>query len=117
LVFQTLTPSFPNELVIKLISTVPATGTTSSPAGTCNPALTGGFATALAPGMLAWGTTTHIGPGGSLVTTETPFSPGKLVVAEIDRDIEECQFIQILGSGNFGICKGCSNVGLGAAAE
>jgi hypothetical protein len=31
--------------------------------------------------------------------------------------VMECQFIQILGSGKFGLCKGCENNGLGANAQ
>ena len=124
---STLTPAFPNEVVIKLLSTPPivsATGTQS-----CNPAAVqlgqipaaGGPTAALANGLLAWGTTLHGVPnavtGPTYQMAETAFSPASLSVAELNRDVEECQFIQVLGSGQFGICKGCSNVGLGASAE
>jgi len=119
-----LTPAVPFEAVIKLISTVPNVG--SGGVETCNPAsisqanslgITPG---ALANGLLAWGTTPHGFPtatGPSFQLTETPFLPATLSTAELQRDVQECQFIQILGSGQFGICKGCSNVGLGAAAQ
>jgi len=127
----TLTPSFPPEVVIKLISTVPFTNTVSG-ALTCNPAMidqtaalpntaknpgTAGF---LANGLLAWGTSPHgfpaaTGPGFQIA--ETPFLPATLSTAELVRDVMECQFIQVLGSGQFGICKGCDNKGLGANAE
>jgi hypothetical protein len=121
---STLTPSFPNEVVIKLISTVPNAG----PGGTetCNPAtisLTTTVGTApggLSTGLLAWGTTTHGVPtatGPAFQVTETPFVPAYLSEAELKRDVQECQFIQILGSGQSGICNGCSNSGLGANAE
>jgi hypothetical protein len=115
-----LTASVPNELVVKLISTVP-TSTTDRSTGlitqTCNPATIGG---AVASGLLAWGTSTHGSPaatGPNFQLTETPFLPGTLSVAEQARDVQECQFIQILGSGQFGLCKGCQNVGLGAAQQ
>ena len=115
---STLTPSFPNEVVIKLISTVPTVGTGG--AQTCNPATVGTATSALTDGLLAWGTTTHGVPtasGPAFSIAETPFIQGTLTEAELARDVQECQFIQILGSGQFGICKGCSNVGLGASAE
>jgi hypothetical protein len=74
----------------------------------------------LANGLLAWGTSTHgfpfsTGPGFQI--TETPFLPATLSTAELNRDVMECQFIQILGSGKFGLCKGCENNGLGANAQ
>jgi hypothetical protein len=128
---STLTPSFPNEVVIKLISTVPNQKTVDTvTTQSCNPATidttntvanpgtTGGGL--LSAGLLAWGTTTHGFPtatGPTFQVTETAFSMGTLTSAELNRDVQECQFIQILGSGQFGICKGCSNVGLGANAE
>jgi uncharacterized repeat protein (TIGR01451 family) len=116
---STLTPSFPNEVVIKLIGSTPIVGTGG--AQTCNPAtlLNAGIAGTQA-GVLAWGTSSHGTPtatGPTFQMTETPFVTATLTAAELQRDVQECQFIQILGSGQFGICKGCSNVGLGAAAE
>jgi hypothetical protein len=125
---STLTPSFPNEVVIKLISTVPNVGAGGALA--CNPATINqagnpqpqptALPGALANGLLAWGTTTHGFPtatGPTFQTTETPFLPASLSQAELVRDVTECQFIQVLGSGQFGICKGCTNAGLGANAE
>jgi len=131
---STLTPSFPNEVVIKLISTFPLYN--SQGAQYCNPGqinqtglLSAGSPGDLEIGMLAWGTSSHGFPsaiGPSFQLTETPFLPGKLVTntdggdiasAELPRDVQECQFIQILGSGQFGICKGCAQGGLGASAE
>jgi hypothetical protein len=129
---STLTPSFPNEVVIKLISTNPNVGPNN--ALSCNPATVpipaggpgaiiaddGQTPGAVARGLLAWGTTSHGIPtavGPSFALTETPFLPATLTVAELTRDVQECQFIQILGSGQFGICKGCANSGLGASAQ
>jgi hypothetical protein len=113
---STLTPSFPNEVVVKLISTVPNVGANGTES--CNPATVNQNVVSLS--TLAWGTTLHGVPtatGPSFAMTETPFASATLSGAELARDIQECQFIQILGSGQFGICKGCSNVGLGAAAQ
>jgi len=115
---STLTPSFPNEVVINLISSAPLVGTGG--AQSCNPATITNVSALIEPGMLAWGTSAHGFPtatGPTFVTAETPFLPATLTPAELQRDVQECQFIQILGSGQFGICKGCSNVGLGAAAQ
>jgi hypothetical protein len=124
---STLTPSFPNEVVIKLIATNPRQKTVDTvTTQSCNPASIDTTATPgtaagfLANGLLAWGTTTHGVPtatGPTFSVAETPFATATLSAAELQRDVQECQFIQILGSGQFGICKGCSNVGLGAAAQ
>jgi hypothetical protein len=117
---STLLNSLPNEVVLKLISTVP--NVSSGGAESCNPATVsqanslGTTPGALANGLLAWGTTVH-GFAPSLQLAETPFLPATLSTAELARDVQECQFIQVLGSGQFGICKGCSNSGLGAAAQ
>ena len=117
---NTLTPAFPNEVVIKLIGSTPITSATGTQS--CNPAtlLNAGIA-GLQPGVIAWGTSLHGVPnaatGPAFQMAETPFVDATLTAAELTRDVQECQYIQILGSGQFGICKGCSNVGLGAAAE
>jgi hypothetical protein len=111
-----LTPSFPNEVVIKLISTVPAVG--AGVTQTCDPASVNQVN--VKNGLLAWGTSLHGLPtatGPNFQLAETPFLSATLSSAEVARDVQECQFIQILGSGQFGMCKGCSNVGLGAAQQ
>jgi len=114
-----LTASMPNELVVKLHSTVPASSTdpaTGLTTQTCNP----GIPAVGASGALAFGTTLHGFPaatGPTFQVTETPFLQGTLSPTELERDVQECQFIQILGSGQFGLCKGCQNAGLGAAAQ
>jgi CSLREA domain-containing protein len=113
---STLTPSFPNEVVIKLLSTTPLTGTGG--VQTCNPASP--TSASLTSGLLAWGTTVHGVPtatGPTFSIAETPFIQATLTAAELARDVQECQFIQVLGSGQFGICKGCTNSGLGANAQ
>ena len=50
LISNTLTPAVPNSVVVKLLAT---TG------GSCNPATAGTPPAAIAPGLLAWGTTFH----------------------------------------------------------
>jgi len=113
---STLTPSFPNEVVIKLISSVPNVGTNNTQS--CNPASI--TAAGIVTGVAAWGTSVHGVPtstGPTFQMAETPFASATLSPAELARDVQECQFIQLLGSGQFGICKGCSNVGLGAAGQ
>jgi hypothetical protein len=125
---STLTPSFPNEVVIKLIATNPKQKTVDTvttqrcdPASIDTTATLGTGAGFLANGLLAWGTSVHGVPnaitGPTFQMAETPFLPATLSAAEELRDVQECQFIQILGSGQFGLCKGCSNSGLGANAE
>src|SRR5579864_4877690 len=92
---STLTPSFPNEVVIKLISSFP-TGTNHDK---CNPAtvsqsnLTNAGPGTLANGLLAWGTTVHGFPnptGPSFHMAETPFLAADLSTAELQRDVQEC---------------------------
>jgi len=116
---STLTPSFPNEVVIKLISTAPNQKTVDTvTTQSCNPATIG--LADLYPSVAAWGTTTHGVPtatGPTFAISETPFLAATLSQAELTRAVQECQFIQILGSGQFGICKGCTNAGLGANAQ
>ena len=90
-------------------------------AQTCNPATVGPGNLIGTPGnTLAWGGTSHAvttAAGRTFQMTETPFISATLTPAELVRDVQECQFLQILGSGQFGICKGCKNVGLGATAQ
>jgi hypothetical protein len=114
LINTALTPATPNEVVIKLLATTP--GTNSFGAAVCNTTPTNAN---LAPGMLAWGTTIHALSTSPTTygTAETPFSPSLLSAAELTRLTTSCQFIQILGSGQFGICKGCQLGGLGAAQQ
>jgi len=118
---STLTPAVPNEVVIKLISSAPSINPTTQ-TESCNPAalLNAGLG-GLERGLLAWGSSLHAVPnvatGPTFQMAETPFANSTLSQSELERDVQECQFIQVLGSGQFGICKGCSNVGLGATAK
>jgi hypothetical protein len=110
LISNTLTGVVPPAVVIKLLAST----------GTCNAATArpgeGGFPN----GLAAWGTTIHALPvtPGSPATTygviETAFTPATLSDAEYLRITSLCGFIQTDGSG-FGICKGCTAGGLGAA--
>ena len=106
LISNTLTGVVPPAVVIKLIASV----------GACNAAAPLG----LANGMAAWGTTIHAlpvtagSPAGTYGVTETAFTPSTLSPAEFVRATSLCGFIESDGSG-YGICKGCSMGGLGAA--
>ncbi len=99
-----LTPAIPTSVVIKLVAST----------GACNPSAV----TAVAHGLLAWGTTIHALPTSpvSYTVTETPFSQAALTAAELAHITSFCGFIQANGSG-FGICSGCSTGGLGAAKQ
>ena len=111
LINNTLTPALPSSVVVKLIATTP---------GACNAAAP----TALATGLLAWGTTYRQitktvttpspywwQPPTSTTTTtsyvtETAFTPSTLSAGELARISSQCSAIQSNGSG-FGICRSC----------
>ena len=103
LVNNTLTPAVPAAVVVKLLATV---------GGACNAATPG----ALAPGLLAWGTTIHAAPAGGYDTTETKFAPATLSAAELSRISALCGFIQSNGSG-YGICNSCRIGAYGGAKK
>lgn len=103
----TLTPAVPTAVVVKLMATVPVGGTCVNSAF-----LPGPFAS----GMVAWGTTLHSVPNGSLYGTETRFSPATLSAGEFLRLTQVCGFIYANGSG-FGICRSCRIGGLGAVGN
>ena len=115
LISNTLTPAVPTSIVVKLLATVPASGSCTNSAA--NPDV------ALSSGMLAWGTTVHAGAlaGSDPVVTETQFLPatlsttgtGGLDVCELSRLRSSCTYINAIGSG-FGICRSCRLGGLGA---
>jgi hypothetical protein len=106
LIANTLSPSTPTNVVIKLVATRPPDEVT------CNPGIAGD----LVPGMRAWGTTLHALPGTSTLygLTETVFLPGGLSRAEYTHLTTFCGFIGSNGSG-FGVCKSCRTGGLGGA--
>jgi len=112
---NTLTPIIPTSLVIKVVATQGGAACTASSAATVNNAV-------LQPGLAAWGSTIHAlpstpgTPAGTYGVTETPFSRGTIVPAELARMAQLCSFIRANGSG-FGICKSCKVGGLGAAAK
>jgi hypothetical protein len=104
LISNPLTPAIPTSVVIKVVAST----------GLCNAATV----TGVAHGALAWGTTLHQNTStaaASYQVTEAPFSFADLTAAELTHITTTCGFIQSDGSG-FGICKGCSAGGLGAAA-
>src|SRR5580658_7397451 len=100
-----LTPAIPTSVVIKIVATA-------------DPVCNAATASALAHGLLAWGTTIHALPTApvSYGVTETAFSEATLSAAEFTHITSFCGFIQANGSG-FGICGGCSAGGLGAAKQ
>jgi len=114
LISNTLSPSTPTSVVIKLVSTRPPDEIT------CNPGTTlGGInLDLLAPGMRAWGTTLHALPGTPTTygVTESGFLSSGLSADEAIHLFSFCGFIQANGSG-FGICKSCRAGGLGGAKQ
>lgn len=125
LISNTLTPTKPDSVVIKLVASLAGTngasgpGTVTSP--TCNAAtVTGaGFATrtanAIANGLVAWRSSVQVsGPLTGL--TETPFSQSVLSVSELSRLTNLCGFIQSQGL-NYGVCGPCRQGGLEAARQ
>jgi len=113
LISNTLSPSTPTAVVVKLVSSRPPDEVT------CNPGTTLGSASVIAaPGMRAWGTSLHALPGTPTTygVTESSFLPGGLSIAEAQHLFSFCGFIQANGSG-FGICKSCRAGGLGGAKQ
>jgi len=108
LISNTLSPSTPTAVVVKLVATDAGSGTSTS----CNPGVEGN----LAKGMRAWGTSLHALPGGGFGLTESGFLPGGLSDAEYAHLTSFCGFINSNGSG-FGICKSCRAGGLGGAKQ
>ena len=122
LVNNTLTPSVPTSIVVKLVASVPLLGTS------CSGSAANWGPDRLPSGMLAWGTTVHAGatPGSDAVVTETQFLPAMLSgggippippgpvdgIGEARRLQDLCTFINANGSG-FGICSSCRLGGLG----
>ena len=109
LISNTITPSVPTSVVIKLLASSSASRCDASTVGTAN--------NVLATGMAAWGTTIHalpVTPGSPATTygvTETKFTSATLSEAELTRITYLCGFLQTNGSG-FGICRSCRLGGL-----
>jgi len=108
LISNTLSPSTPTAVVIKLVATQTGSGNSCSPS----------VENTLAPGLRAWGTTLHALPTTPVTygVSETAFLPGGLNQREWDHLTAFCNFINVNGSG-FGICKSCRTGGLGGAKE
>jgi len=109
LISNTLSPSTPDAIVIKLLAT-------DAGAGSCDPARVS-FGN-LAPGIRAWGTMLHALPGTPVTygLTEKDFLNGGLSQAELTHLTSFCGFAEANGSG-FGICKSCRAGGLGGAKQ
>ena len=108
LISNTLSPSTPQSVVIKVLA--------SAETGTCSPSsVTLGT---LEPGLRAWGTKLHALPTNPVNygVTETDFLSGGLSLAELNHLTSFCGFINSNGSG-FGICKSCRAGGLGGAKQ
>jgi hypothetical protein len=121
LIRNTLTPGVPTSITVKLLSSLPLPGNgcdPSSPSG--GTAL--GFAAPLnlVRGMHAWATTLHRNtsgnPAGGYQQTETEFSNGELNIAELQKLVGFCAYIQANGSG-FGVCAPCRFGALGAEQQ
>ncbi len=119
LISNTLTPSIPASVLIKLVASQPGTDVTGNFV-LCNPASVGPFAATapytvplvtpaapLAAGMLAWGAT--LAPSstpGTYKPVPVHFLNGSLSASELTGLTSLCNFIRTNGSG-YGICKGC----------
>jgi len=108
LISNTLSPSTPTSVVIKMI----ATDALTKDIRFCAPGKIDPDGAILAPGMRAWGTALHALPNGTYGETETEFLNGGLSRAELVHITNFCNFIIANGSG-FGICKSCRFAGLG----
>ena len=124
LVSNTLTGVRPNSVVIKLLATSSAAallGVAGGSTNCTNSAALAGVAVGggavqfpIVNGMLAWGTTNHVGiPATSFATTETAFIPATLSAGELASITGRCT--GIIGNGSsFGICRSCRVGGLRA---
>jgi hypothetical protein len=107
LIQNTLTPSLPTAVVVKLVTSAPV-------AGTCNNSAAFITSNALAPGLAAWGTTVHAlnaAPAPQYRTAERSFVNATLSAGELSRLGLLCNFVLANGSG-FGVCGPCRPGGL-----
>jgi hypothetical protein len=125
LISNTLTPSVPTSIVVKMVGTIPADNTCTNSAAQVAPEN-------LAPGLHAWMSTIHFGGSTSALLpqdqvtaqlvpaptfrTEIPFSPGTLSLGEINRLRSLCNFIVANGSG-YGLCRSCRIGALGGSQQ
>ena len=124
---KTLTGVIPSSVTVKLLATLAGAGGTgtgtvcnnsaantpfiSEGAVSINAALDPGGI--IVPGLTAWGTTLHATPtGGAFATTETPFTPASLSLAEINSITGRCASI-IGNASGFGQCSSCRAGALG----
>lgn len=108
LISNTLSPSTPQSVVIKVLASLPGPS--------CDP--TSLTLSILEPGLRAWGTKLHALPGSPTTygLTETGFLSGGLSPEELTHLTSFCGFVESNGSG-FGICKSCRAGGLGGAKQ
>ncbi|MBZ5582792.1 MAG: hypothetical protein LAQ30_11440 [Acidobacteriia bacterium] len=108
-----LTPVTPVSVVVKLVATLAGPG--GGGISCTNSAALVATATKV-PGMLAWGTSNHSPPNGSVgyQMTETAFTPAILSQGELDSMAYRCGFM-IGNGGGYGICRSCRAGALGAA--
>jgi hypothetical protein len=100
---NTLTPQIPDSIVIKLIATLPKSGT-------CKNSAAAVISGTQANGLLAWESTVHAlsltGVAAVPVVTENKLAPATLSSGELNRLGQLCNFILANGSG-FGQCRTC----------
>ncbi len=118
LISNTLTPTVPTSIVVKLLASTPLGGSCQGSASSPG---------ALVSGMLAWGTAIHApaATGGVPAITESSFLSASLskpggrdpaAGSELSRLTQLCTFINSNGSG-FGLCRSCILGGLGAGRQ
>ena len=125
LIANTLTGVVPSSVVVKLLATIPGSGSTFTTPGVntqavftgsqCNAAFAYGAAN-LAPGMTAWATQLHALPTTPVTygLTQSEFVSKALSPGELVKATQLCQFIVGNVSGA-GICKSCTLGGLGGS--
>jgi hypothetical protein len=112
LITNTLTPAIPNSIVIKLVSSKPATNSTGV-FTVCNPSTVA----VPASGLLAWGTTLEpAATAGTYGVVNVPFIKGNLSPSELTALAEVCAFNRSNGTG-FGICSSCQTGALSGTKQ
>lgn len=114
LIGNPLTPAIPTTVVIKLLSSTPATSTTGART-VCNPGTL--TVPSLKAGMVAWGATLEpAATPGTYAPVSVHFINGALSPSEFTSLTSVCQFIQS-NAGGYGICHSCQIGALGGATQ
>jgi hypothetical protein len=109
LINNTLTPSIPSSIVMKLVPSIVGQNST------CNAAMP--TKATLTYGLRAWTTTLHVNLGTSPTSLgENPLGEASLSDSELTKLTQTCGFIEQNGSG-FGTCRGCTLGGRGAESQ